>query len=295
MAQRVEQLGVAVDDDRVEVLVGEDRVVGEDALALQPCGDLGDVQAGRQPVGRHGHPDDGTRPAQGQPQPPPQPGTRRVGHDRTQQRRPAEHEARRVHPGQRAVPDGVVALDEHDAQLVGDGPAGAGGGGTHGRLVGPVGEQQPDELVAQPFAGRGLLRLLEDVAARRRGRQLVDEEEDGLGERGQRPRFDPHLDGRRGDVVPAHPGADLVGAQQRGEVATLAPLDAPDLLEQLGAHAVLAARCPRHGDEPAHRGVGRHGHLDVVLVEEGRVVRPLLPQRCAHLGQQRREALGEHR
>ncbi|OLT19428.1 hypothetical protein BJF78_10605 [Pseudonocardia sp. CNS-139] len=81
-AQRVEQAGVAVDDDRVEVLVGEDGVGRQHAGLLQARGDLGDVDAGREPVRRDRHPDHGVRAAQRALQPLAQAGPGGVGDDR---------------------------------------------------------------------------------------------------------------------------------------------------------------------------------------------------------------------
>ena len=110
----------------------------------------------------------------------------------------------------------------------GEHPAGV-GGGERDRvriLLGLEQEQReaPAKAVRLTCSGRLLLR----VALGGERRDLVDVREDRLGEQCQRPAIDVRLDRKRRDPSPRHPGAELVGGEQRVERAPLAVLAAAE-------------------------------------------------------------------
>jgi hypothetical protein len=95
--------------------------------------------------------------------------------------------------------------------------------------------------------------------------------------------------------VPEHARPDLVGGQQRGQITSLPPLDAPDLLEQFVLE--VRGRAARVGerDEAPDRQLGGRSHLAAVLGQEPRVVRPVGVQRAPHVVQELRHALDQRR
>jgi hypothetical protein len=282
-AQRRVEPGVPVHDDRVEVLVGKDWIFREQTGALQRRGHLGDLYAHRQVLQRHRVTDDraGATEEIGEPLPTAGPG--RVRDDRAEHRAPANEQARIIQPGQHALRESIV-FEQDNCDLLRQRPPGTVRGRAYGRGVGPIGQQELDELVAEAFPSGDRLGLLDDETARRCGRQPVDEDEHGLGQGGQAGRCDADVQRRLGHVVPGDTCAELIRRQQRGELAALLPLHPADFLEQLDLRPEFGAVRERAGrrlgdfDQHFHESLGRHDHFVLLDVEELGVIGPFLAE-----------------
>ncbi len=203
----------------------------------------------------------------------------------------------RVHVGQHPPGDIGVRVHQDDGPGRGDRPVGPGGCLPDRGHARAIGQQQLGQLLAAAFPGRGVLALLQDVAARGRRRELVDEIEHGFGERRQDIR--PDLEGQRGgrDVPPGGACAELVGGEQAGEVRAGVPLTAADLLEddldRLRAfEPVDPGRRPAvlgHVEEPVDEQLGGLVHSVRIVVEEGGVLGPAVGEQVPHVGDQLRQ------
>ena len=220
--ERVHQVGVALDDEITQVLVGQDRVVGDDARRPQSCGELGQAQARRHR--RHGlHVPDGGAPA-GQRGPqlgaPPRP-HRHEGHHVATVRGDQDV---RAEAGAQATTALLLHDDGHD--LLRDRPARSRGGRRERGSVRRPGEQQAEQLAAPAVALAGAARLLGRVALGAHRGQLVDVREDRLGERHQQVGLDEGGERREAPERDARP--DAVGREQRLEAAPLQQLAAAE-------------------------------------------------------------------
>jgi hypothetical protein len=213
-AQGGEQSRVAVHENCVEVLVGEDRVVVEQAAALQLRRGLGDEHARRQVFEKDRVTYDRAGPAQRPYQPAPPAGPVRIGDDRADQIPPTHGQAGTVQPGQERLADGIVRVDEDHGRLRRQGPSRAHRGAPNSDEVGAAREQQVDQLLTPAFTLRHRLRLLPHVSPGGGRGQLVDEDEDRFRESGQGGGLDPELEGGLRDVTPRDPPAHLIRGEQ---------------------------------------------------------------------------------
>jgi len=287
-----------VDQDRVEVLLGEDGVLVQDAGALQLGRGLRDQRARRQRLQPDRVADHRPGAAQRLRQAGPAARAGRVGHDRAELVAAADREARTVQPGQERLPDRVLGVDEDHGGLARQHPAGPHRGQPYRRQVGPARQQQVDELVAAAFPLRHRLRLLPHVPAGGRGRELVHEGEYRLGQRDQPGRLDRVLEGGPRHVPPGDPPTDLVSGEQSRQILALPALHAADALEQRDVRRRLvrvAGRLLGLGqlDQPGQERLRGRAHLGLLVREELGVLRPLRAELLPNLVENRGKVISE--
>jgi len=149
--QEVQQSGIAVHDDRVEVVVDEDRVAGQDAVGPHPQGELGEFDTAGQGVDGHADAHDAVHAGQRRPQL--LASAAGVRNDRADQCPLSQRQHRAVQPGEHVAGGRLVAADEDHRRLMRQSPAGPVGGGAHGSDAGALGEQQVGEVLAVTLTG----------------------------------------------------------------------------------------------------------------------------------------------
>ncbi len=116
--------------------------------------------------------------------------------------------------GRGAVGIGRPAGERDRDDVRGDGPADAGGLVRGGEHVGRAGQQQREQVGADPFGFAGPLGLLAREPLDARGRQLVHVEEDRLGERDEQVGVEVLRLDAGGEPAKRHSGTDPVGGEE---------------------------------------------------------------------------------